>query len=354
MNEHELDALLKELAEQDETTPLPESFQTGWREAVKEEAMNRTQKKPMWRGFLATAAALVFVVGGTLLTLDEMRKPAASVPQGVWMARTVNLGQQDAGVYEEAAYSEDTAVYGMVSNTAAMKASGVEPAQQEKKIIRTLDVTLRTGDFENDLEKIKELCVSLGGWVEYAWQTGDTQQGELRRGEMTLRIPTDRLSEARGLLEGVGRVTSLTESARDVTASYQDTQARLQTQKTKMERLQTMLAAATEMSDLIELEAAIADTQYMIDSYEGQLRNTDRQVDYTSVNVTLREEASAQTAQEKNVPLMERIGAGLEASVEAMGEFFQAMAVFLIAAAPWLAILAAVLWVIRLIRKKRK
>lgn len=347
MNEHELDALLKELAEQDESAPLPESFQSGWREAIKEEARIKTLKKPMWRSMLATAAALVFLVGGTLMTLEDMKSPSATLgaPQ-MMMSRGVNVEQTEA-TYDTVAGDQ---TYGVMANM-AMKSTA--PAQTGKKIIQTLDVTLRTTEFEQDMERVKELCASLEGWVEYAWQSGDTARGEMRRGEMTLRIPTHRLEEIRGSLKTIGRLTALTESARDVTASYQDNEARLNTQKAKMERLQTMLAEATQMSDLIELEAAIADTQYMIDSYESQLRDTDRQVDYTAVNVTLREEASAQTAQESSVPLTERIGAGLKASVEAMGEFFQAMAVFLIAAAPWLATLAVVLWVIRLIRKKR-
>lgn len=351
MNEHELDALLRELAEQDESTPLPESFQNGWREAIKEEAIMKTQKKPVWRNWLAAAAAAVFLLGGTLITLEQMDQPLAA-PQAMMFSRSADLGGGDTAMYESVSY--DDAAYGMVSNTAMKTTAAAAPAAEEKKIIRTLDVTLRTADFEGDLEKIKTLCASLGGWVEYAWQTGDTLEGELRRGEMTLRIPTQRLAEAKGLFEGIGRLTSLTESARDVTASYQDTQARLDTQKTKMERLQTMLAAATEMDDLIQLESAIADTQYMIDSYEGQLRSTDRQVDYTAVNVTLREETPAQTAQEKTVPLPERIAAGFDASLEAMGEFFQAMAVFLIAAAPWMAILAVVMIMVRLIRQKRR
>ena len=347
MKDHELDALLKELAEQDESTPLPESFQTGWREAVKEEAMKNTQKKPMFKNWLAMAAALVFLVGGTLMTQDHL-----NVTHQAPMARTMMKasGAQDNAMLmaEEASY-DDTAAWGMMTSTADAGA-----VTESKKIIRTLDVTLRTTDFEGDTQKLKDLCASLGGWVEYAWQTGDVQQGELRRGEMTLRIPTAQLETARGQLEAIGRITALTESARDVTATYQDTQTRLKTQQTKMERLQTMLAAATEMDDLIQLESAIADTQYTIDSYESQLKNTDRQVDYTAVNVTLREEAPAQTAQEKAVPLWQRIGAGLEASLVSMGEFFQAMAVFVVAAAPWLLILLVLWLALKLIRKGRR
>lgn len=336
MKDHELDALLEALAAQDQQSPLPPSFQNGWREAVKEEKMQtQKNKKPLWRGLASVAAALVFLVGGTLMTRDQLSPQAMNTgAQPKIMSRSAAPAGEagdDVMLMMDSAAPEEAMAYGMGTNSAYQEADF-----SDKKIIQTLEVSLRTQDFEGDMEKLKSLCTSLGGWVEYAWQSGDHAQGELRRGDLTLRIPTDRLEEARTGLESIGRLVSLSQSARDVTASYQDTQARLNTQLTKMERLQTLLAKAEEMDDLIRLESAIADTQYTIDSYQSQLKNTDRQVDYTSITVNIREEAPAQTAQEGTVPLGKRIEAGLAASLEAMGDFFQAMAVFLMAALPWL------------------
>ena len=91
-------------------------------------------------------------------------------------------------------------------------------------------------------------------------------------------------------MEGVGRVTDRSESVTDMTVQYTDNQTRLETLYAKRERLNQLMAQAQEVSDLIELETAVADTQYEIERYETSQRDIDRRVDMSAVNVTLLEE----------------------------------------------------------------
>ena len=109
-----------------------------------------------------------------------------------------------------------------------------------------------------------------------------------RRASLTLRVPEEKLD---AFLQGageLGRVISQTETAQDVTASYQDIAARLATQQAKMERLQALMSETATLSELLELESAIADTQYTLDSLQSQLNQTDDQVAYATVDVSLR------------------------------------------------------------------
>jgi len=370
MTQEQLDALLTEdLAALDtEGMEIPESFRTGWRQAVEEEAQ---MMKPSWpkKAILrmcSLAAALVFVVGGTLLTRDQLHLDSAPQEENgmVFTSRTSAKMAADYdgggmmlnstyGAVEEAAYEmavNDTIALGAAANT-------LPQPETEKKIIRTIDISLTTTNFEGDLAAVQALCESLGGWVEYIYQYGDTARGELRWGNLTLRIPSGQLDTIKGQLGGIGRVTSLSESATDVTASYQDTQARLATQQAKMDRLQALLKQAEDVADLIEIESAIADTQYQLDTYQSRLNSTDRQVDYSTVTVSIREEKPADTAQTREATLWERLTSGLEASLEELGLFLQDMVVFLIAALPWVIILAVVVlgWKLgkKIFRKKK-
>ena len=368
MTPEQLDALLTEdLAALDTEAmameEIPESFRTGWRRAVEEEAnmmKPSLPKKAIMRG-LSLAAALVFVVGGTLLTRDHL--PLNSADQnsnGAVLTSRTNAklaANSDGAVMLSTTYGAvEEANYDMAAGAATWSAAMPEPAE-EKKIIRTLDVSLTTTDFAGDISAVQALCESLGGWVEYIYQYGDTARGELRWGNLTLRIPAGELDNAKGQLGGIGRVTSLSESASDVTASYRDTQTRLATQQAKMDRLQTLLTQAEDVADLIEIESAIADTQYQLDSYQTQLNRTDRQVDYATVTVSLREERPADIAQTRDVTLWERITSGMKASLEELGLFLQDMAVFLVAALPWMIILAVIVggWKLgrKLFRKKK-
>ena len=119
----------------------------------------------------------------------------------------------------------------------------------------------------------------------------------------------------------------------------------------KMTRLQSMIQSAEDVSDLIDIESAIADTQYYIDRYTGQLKSYDGKVDYSTVSVSVRE---VKITEMKEVTLGERILNGLSDSLESGREFLEDMAVFLVSALPWLAVLAIAALVVRLIVKKKK
>ena len=53
-----------------------------------------------------------------------------------------------------------------------------------------------------------------------------------------------------------------------------------------MERLQALMSETATLSELLELESAIADTQYTLDSLQSQLNQTDDQVAYATVDVS--------------------------------------------------------------------
>ena len=121
-----------------------------------------------------------------------------------------------------------------------------------------------------------------------------------------------------------------------------------------MDRLQALVSTAADLSDLLALEREIADTQYEIDRLTGILLRTDRQVDYATVSISLREESQLDEAENPELSLWQRLSAGLSAgfrfTVEWVGDVF----VFLVSASPFLAIVGALWLVVRLIRRKRR
>ena len=176
----------------------------------------------------------------------------------------------------------------------------------------------------------------------------------MRRASFTLRIPSERLDEFIGGAKGVGKVSSYSESSEDVSESYYDTENRLNTQRVKMERLTELMKKARDITDLIELENAISDTQYWIDYYTGSLRGYDSKVNDSYVYVNLRELSAADSIEVKSLTLGERIASAVKVSLETAGDVLQALVIFLIAALPWIAALAVVIIVIRLIVRRRK
>lgn len=143
--------------------------------------------------------------------------------------------------------SENTRSAGVESYSLSAANGGVEETA-ESKIIRTVSLSLGSGTFDQDLETLQTLCTDAGGWVSYSSVSGDAAQSS-RRASLTLRIPQEQLETFLQGAGSLGRVISQTETAQDVTASYQDIAARLATQQAKMERLQALMSETATLSE---------------------------------------------------------------------------------------------------------
>lgn len=320
---------------------LPESFSSGWRQMIREEwnMKENTGKNKAWKNWIAAAAALVFVVGGTLLTRDMPALDAAPKPSVLYSRSANGTGGIMANGYE--------------MDTASMKqaAAGESSSPQEAKIIRTASFSLKTEKFDEQLAQVQQLVADVAGRVEYLSTYGDLAAGDLRTASLTLRIPSARLDEFLAGAQGIGRVTSLQQQVQDVSDSYYDVQSRLETQQKKMERLTALMDLADDVSDLVEIEAAIADTQYWIDHYTAQLQSYDGRVDESTVRVTIDE---VYTQESEEASFGQRIAAGIEASLKNGGKFLGDAAVFVVSAAPWLACAAVIGGIIALIFRRKR
>lgn len=363
------DPLLEELSDlAQDVPPMPEDVHAGWMKLVEEDAMmpkdNSTEKKTFRiprsvTRFLSAAAALVFLVGGTLASRDVL-SPKGDSP------RTETAAYKAAGDYGSSmarSTGNANALYSTASMESAMMADmdyevAEEPAAGEtaqsnaQKIIRTASMTLSTTEFDAAAASLRELCAANGGWVSYSSQS--TGYNGLRSAWFTLRVPAEHFDAFLAGADGVGRVSSRAESADDVTESYYDTATRLATKQALMARLTAMTTETADLADLLELESKIADVQYDIDRLQGNLNHTDNQVNYATVDVTLKEEAPADTMVVREKTLGERLVSALTVGWEAFAEFFADMAVFLVAALPFLAVLAVLVIVIRIVRKKHR
>ncbi len=354
----------------DEVPPMPEDLHAAWMQKVEEDMeekrTSRTRNQRGFTRFLSMAAALLFIVGGTFLTRDSLGSDSlsnASVADEPQVAYAVADTDAAAGIPEtgyvyttmaSAGSSNGVVVSGTRSRSAEVP-EAPEAAVTEKKIIRTASLTIRTQSYETSLSNLLTLCEGVGGWTESSSESTSTRTG-LRTIHLTLRIPQSSLD---GFLVGTadcGRITSRSETATDVTASYQDTQTRLDTQLALMERLQALIPESASLADLLALESQIADTQYMIDTLTTQLAATDRQVAYSTVTISLYEE-TAPAITDGTVSLGQRLLSALRTGLDALLDFLQDMIVFLVAALPFIgivAVFALAFFIAHRIRRNRK
>lgn len=338
---------------------VPEGCRARWREAIvreeKETMKTKGEYRPLWRVALPVAAALVLVVGaiaaGNLVptivsdTLSGAPLPALRGSASVGEDTAAEMDFMAAAPMAEAGYG-GTATFGSAGNGADSGGTAADTAAQTgaqtgAKIVRTADLTLATSTFDLGSQALQALTQELGGYVASLNVSGEASERMDRVAYYSLRIPGDKLDAFLARLQSVGRITARYETATDMTTQYADTALRLSTQQQKLARLQQLLGQASDVSDLLEIENEIANTQYQLDSLESSLRTIDRDVANSAVSVTLLEQSAGDTAQATELTLWQRIGSGFEASLRELSQFGQNLLVFLAMLLPALVPLAA-------------
>ncbi len=350
-----LDRALTDLYQAD----VPQAYRASWRDVVKREESSDMKSIPRlaWlrRAALPLAAAAVLLIG-TAITGVIAPRTLESAPSQDY-APQVSYASKTADTAEN--YDDDMAAGEIAFSAPAASTStarGIEETQGEltddRKIVRTVTLTLSSTAFDADYAAILSLAQSAGGYASAVSMY--EQQEQKRAASFELKIPADALDGFLSGLESIGRTTDRYETASDMTTQYTDTALRLQTQQDKMTRLQELLLKAETVEDLLAIETEIANTQYEIDWLQSSLLGIDRQVEYATVSVYLQEQTPVDTAAAQDLTIGERLLSGLKASLAWLGRFFENMLVFLVAAAPVLIPLTILYIAARIVVKHRK
>lgn len=202
----------------------------------------------------------------------------------------------DSAAYDDMAYdsgydttesaSEEEATGGSVTSE-----NGIEEVQEtDRKLIRNVNLSLQTKEFDTVLENMSQKVKDLGGYVQDSSVWGSSSDySSSRSASYTLRIPSDKLDEFIDVVETLGNVTYKNESVDDVTLQYVDVESHKKALETEQERLLALLEQAESVEDIIAIENRLSDVRYELENYESQIRLLDNQIDYSTVYVDISE-----------------------------------------------------------------
>ena len=268
-----------------------------------------------------------------------------------------NASQAAPSVSENAASSDSNMDYGWEADVPAEEPpgfSGGGTLPENAKVIRTASLELETREFDSASQALSQITEELGGWFE----SRRLSQGGSRYLECVVRVPAENFA---AFLERAGQsahLISCQEDGEDVSEAYYDSEARLATQRTKLDRLQTLLAQAATMEDIIQLENAISETELQIEYLTGSLRRYDSLVSYSTINVSLWEVYRLSDDEEVPVTFGQRLAAalslGLRSGVDGIEDFIIGLARNWMSLLVWAAVIAVAVVLLRRWQKKRK
>lgn len=227
-----------------------------------------------------------------------------------------------------------------------------KPGGDGSKLIYTAEMNLETTAFDEAEKNLSALVAELGGWM----QSSSVHYGGsgYRYGQYSVRIPQEKFHAFLTRTGELAHVVYTSSNVQDISEVYYDTASRLETQKTKLERLQALLAKAENMEDIITLESAISDTEWTIENLSGEIKRYDSQVDDSTVNFSLDEVYQLSNVEQPATGFFSRVGTALASGARGFADFVQELVVMLAYAWVWVALAAVIVVAVLYARRKRR
>lgn len=314
----------------------------------------------VWR-IIAIAACALLVVGiaGTAIGLSSGKRSDSNSKSGS-SAPAYNGAMEENEFYaggdlytSEAAgagdamevYTDEASREGITSGQIGSISSPM-PAGENAKIIYTARLSVETTEFEAAQKTIEEITAKHGGYFE-AMEVNNNSSS-YRNAYYQIRIPAEELDAFLSEAPAFGNITTAGKNADDVSEYYYDTEARLESARAKLQRLQELYAEAQNMSDIITIENEISSVQWEIDNLSGTLKHYDSQILYSTVTLNLNE---VYKITEETAPMTfgERMAEGFKEGLKSFGSAMEDLAVWFAASWIWILLVVIVIGVVVLI-----
>ncbi|MBR7742444.1 DUF4349 domain-containing protein [Phycicoccus sp. BSK3Z-2] len=226
----------------------------------------------------------------------------------------------------------------------------VAPAVVERRLARRADISLAVDDVARAASRLRAVASAADGLVTNEEVSSDpVDPASTTRptgwGTVTISVPADRLDATLDEVAGVGTVLSRSTSTDDVTAQYVDTESRVASMQESVSRVRGLLADASDLSDVVQLEAELSRRQADLEAYQSTLAALRDRVTLAPITVQLTTDADVLPQEEDPTGFLAGLASGWSAfttSVTLLLTLAGALLPFAVAAA--LVLVPAGLW----------
>ena len=240
--------------------------------------------------------------------------------------------------------------------SAVMPMPGAEIAMDNKMatvtdiraVIKTASLGVRVKDIQKAVDEATSIAKEFNGQVDDSSIYKNPGTNEINGANLTIRVPSDQLEQTVEKLRQIGDVENYSLSGSDVTMQKVDLEARISSLKTSISRFKELIASATNASDLIAAESALAERQAELDSLNAQMKYLSQQVEMSAIYMSMYLPEYLNTL--KPIGFIQ----GLEKGFYAMLNFIINLTSILGLVLPWVLFLALLVAIYKIVQKVRR
>ena len=233
----------------------------------------------------------------------------------------------------------------------ASGATAPESAKEnsDEKIIKTVELTVETKEYEAYISALTASVKSAGGYIENSTANLGRYDYSNRYATYTVRIPAANLEAFINASDEKGTIISKTENQQNVTLEYVDLESRIEAYKTERSTLTGLLEKAESLEDVLKIQERLSEVNYQIETYTSQLKVLENRVSYSTVTLHISE---VERVTETQPTLWSRIKNRFLSNLDNLVDWLKEMIVSVIGGLPVIIPLSAAVFVAILIIKK--
>lgn len=184
---------------------------------------------------------------------------------------------------EETSAFDDSSSFKVADNGAASQSSIT------RKVITTSSVSIEVKNTPEALDDISDIADEFDGYVSSSSVYTRYGDDNGMYGYITIRVPSSELDKVLDTIGDLGKVTSESTTASDVTEEYIDVSARLSNLEKQETRLGEILEMSTTVEEVLSVEKELGRVRGEIESLTGRLNYLNDRIDLATINVDVSE-----------------------------------------------------------------
>ena len=158
---------------------------------------------------------------------------------------------------------------------------------ERRYMVQSARLTLEITDLEEAAQSIKAEVEQVGGYI-VSLNFYDLTK-ERRMGQVSLRVPEDKYSQVMLMLQELGEIKNIEESASDVTMEYIDLEARIGNLQAQEQRIRELLERAKDIEEILQIEKELTRIRGDLESMQGEFKYLRERVNFSSIFISLEE-----------------------------------------------------------------